>query len=186
MKVGLFFGSFNPIHTGHLIIANHISSFYTDQIWFIVSPKNPFKKISNLLDASKRLELTKIAIEENPSFIASDIEFNLPIPSYTINTLREISAQNSDNQYIMIIGSDNFLNLSSWNSAQEIINNYHILVYERPGFPLISPVHPNIQIINSMLLDISSSRIRDLINQKKSIRYLVPEKARLEIEKYYR
>lgn len=189
MKIGLFFGSFNPIHIGHLIIANHIANFYTDQVWFIVTPQSPFKKESQLLEATKRFELIKLAIETNPCFIASDIEFTLTAPFYTINTLDALSTKHENMQFFLIIGSDNFSNLFRWNSAEKIINNYKILVYERPGFVVPKfHVQNNIQFIDSPLLDISSTKIRNLITHKKSVRYLVPECVRVAIEEkgYYK
>jgi nicotinate-nucleotide adenylyltransferase len=188
MKVGLFFGSFNPVHTGHLIIANHIVNFYMNEVWFIVSPQNPLKKQSDLLEANVRLDLLKVAIENNKSFKASDIEFDLPVPSYTITTLRKLSQQYNNIDFFLIIGSDNFCNFSSWNSYVEIINTYKILVYERPGFPIQSTSYANVEILNPALIDITSTRIRSLIRQGKSIRYLVPEIVHLAIEKsgYYR
>jgi len=189
MKIGLLFGSFNPIHTGHLIIANHIANFYTKQVWFVVSPQNPLKKQTELLEADKRLELTRLATKNNPSFLVSDTEFYLSTPSFTINTLRVFTEKHKHIRFFLIIGSDNFLNFSKWTSSDEILNKYNMLVYERPGFPLPNKYyHHNLQFIKSALINISSTEIRELITKNKSIRYLVPDNVRLAIEKnsYYK
>jgi nicotinate-nucleotide adenylyltransferase len=182
MKVGLLFGSFNPIHTGHLIIANHVAGYYADKIWFIVSPHNPFKKIQGLLNAPQRLALVKLAVEEDSRFECSDVEFNLPTPSYTINTLRTLSKKHPQNKFFLIIGSDNVAGLSNWKSSDEILSAYKLLIYERPGFPIETNLHANIEIIKAPLLNISSTYIRTQIKENKSIYYLVAEKVRKAIE----
>jgi len=178
MKIGLFFGSFNPIHTGHLIIANYLANYEVDEVWFIVSPQNPFKQSAELLSAAYRLELVKIAVENDERFLVSNIEFNLPKPSYTINTLQAFSINYPLHDFCLVIGSDNLLGIANWKSSTEIIDNYKILVYERPGFPTITSniTHNNIKFLNAPLLDISSTEIRYLLSNNKSIRYLVPEK----------
>ena len=173
MKVGLFFGSFNPIHTGHLIIANHIANYYVDQVWFIISPQNPFKSARDLLKAEARLSLVKIAIEKDDRFKASDIEFKLPVPSYTIDTLTILSKQYRDCEFFIVLGSDNYNEISKWKSAEEITSNYKFLIYERPGFS-ISKLNSG-YINDSPLLNISSTKIRNLIREDKSFKYLVPE-----------
>ncbi|MEP6685119.1 MAG: nicotinate (nicotinamide) nucleotide adenylyltransferase [Parafilimonas sp.] len=181
MKIGLFFGSFNPIHTGHLIMANYIANNYVDKIWFVVSPQNPFKDHNELLMAENRLSLVKIAIEKDDRFQASDIEFKLPIPSYTINTLKGLSQQYPDHEFFIIIGSDNYEEITKWKSADEIIKNYKLLIYERPGFCLSKPTDSS--IINAPLLNISATEIRKLIRQNKSFKYLVPENVYEAIKK---
>ena len=189
MKTGLFFGSFNPIHTGHLIIANHIANFFTDEVWFIVSPQNPFKSREDLLDAGERFELAKLATQEDARFKVSDIEFRLPTPSYTINTLTELSKQYKEYEFLLVIGSDNLAGFPGWKSSEAIINAYKMLVFERPGFPINkTTLHPNVQVITPELLDISATAVRELITEGKSIRYLVPEAVRTRIEKdhYYK
>lgn len=187
MKIGLLFGSFNPIHTGHLIIANHIANYYTDKIWFIVSPQNPFKLTTDLLNPSQRLELVQLAVNNDARFKVSDIEFNLPTPSYTINTLHALTKKYLDDEFFLIIGSDNLAGITAWKSSEEILSKYKLLVYERRGFPLETNIS-GIEIIQAPLLNISSTFIRKLIKENKSIRYLVPEKVRLEIEanNYYK
>jgi nicotinate-nucleotide adenylyltransferase len=189
MKIGLLFGSFNPIHTGHLIIANHIASYHVDKIWFIVSPQNPFKRSAELLNAECRFALAKLAIENDNRFEALDIEFHLPTPSYTIDTLQTITAKYPEHKFYLIMGSDNFLNISKWKASTEIVNNYNLLVYQRTGFTVDEEcLAHNITLLNAPLLDISSTTIRNLIAQNKSIRYLVPEKVYKEIQAngYYR
>jgi nicotinate-nucleotide adenylyltransferase len=189
MKIGLFFGSFNPIHTGHLIIANHIANFHIDKVWFVVSPQNPFKKSKDLLDAGKRLELVKLAIQHDDRFQVSDIEFRLPLPSYTINTVTELSKMYNDVDFQIIIGSDTLQNLFEWKSAAQLTGTFNFLVYERPGFPINKDsLQSNFTVVTSALLNISATTIRDLISQQKSIRYLVPEPVRLKMEEenYYK
>jgi nicotinate-nucleotide adenylyltransferase len=173
MKIGLFFGSFNPIHTGHLIIANYIANCYVDQVWFIISPQNPFKNYHELLKAEDRLSLVKIAIQKDARFQASDIEFKLPVPSYTINTLKVLSQQYPEHEFSIIIGSDNYEEITKWKSADDIIENYKFLIYERAGFCLTKPTSN--YIVDAPLLNISSTEIRCLIKENKSFRYLVPE-----------
>jgi nicotinate-nucleotide adenylyltransferase len=182
MKIGLLFGSFNPIHTGHLIIANHVANYNADKVWFIVSPHNPLKKSSELLRAEDRLDLVKQAVENDNRFEVSDIEFDLPIPSYTINTLQALKKAHPQHEFYLVIGSDNWVSFSKWKSSTEILENYNLLVYERPGFQVNdNQVSGNIQLLKAPLIDISSSSIRKLIRENKSILYLVPEKVCSEI-----
>ena len=189
MRVGLYFGSFNPIHSGHLIIANHILNFVSlDKICFVVSPQNPLKH-HELLDAGARLQLTRLATSTDSRFEVSDIEFHLPKPSYTIDTLRYLRQESSKNEYQLIIGSDNFLNFSAWKSHEALQKEWKIIVYIRPGFPLgAQPNLLNVQVLNQTLIDISSTQIRDLIKLGKSVRYLVPEPVYQEIvnKNYYK
>jgi nicotinate-nucleotide adenylyltransferase len=184
MEIGLYFGSFNPIHIGHLIIANHIlNTTAIDKIWFIVSPQNPLKKSESLLGAPERLNLVKLAIENNSRFEVSDIEFHLPRPSYTINTLSSLKNTFPQNTFYLIIGSDNYLNFSKWKSSHQLKSEHHIFVYQRPGFPLAPEKNSlNIRVFDAPLLDISSTSIRQLIRDRKSIRYLVPEPVYIAIE----
>lgn len=178
MKIGLFFGSFNPIHTGHLIIANYVANYTVDKIWFIVSPQNPFKQSAELLNASKRLALVRLAVSNDERFEVLDIEFHLPTPSYTVDTLHLLSRQYPEHEFFLIIGSDNLQSFPGWKSSTEIINKYTLLVYERPRFSILNKDvrNNNIKFLNFPLLDISSTEIRELIAKNKSIRYLVPER----------
>ncbi len=179
MKIGLYFGSFNPIHTGHLIIAQHILNHTEIQrLWFVISPHNPLKDKASLANDRDRLHLVQLAIEDNPSMKASDIEFKLPQPSYTIDTLTYIKEKYPRYEFALIMGADNLLSLPKWKNYQLLINNYPIYIYKRPNYPIESALvqHKNIHILDTPLLDISSTWIRQLIKTKKSIRYLVPEK----------
>lgn len=190
MKVGLFFGSFNPIHNGHLIIANYIvQNTSLEQLWFVISPQNPLKKSSTLLNEFHRLYLVQVSIEDEPALKASDIEFRLPKPSYTIDTLTYLDEKFPSHEFSVIMGSDSFQNLPEWKNYNQLLKNYSVYVYERPGFKPDN-IYPNadINILKAPLLEISSTYIRKIIKNGKSIRYLVPEKVRLEIEQngYYR
>ena len=190
MKVGLYFGSFNPIHNGHLIIANYIvQNTSLDQVWFVVSPQNPLKRSSSLLNGYHRLYLVQVSIEDEPALKASDIEFRLPKPSYTINTLTYLTEKFPANEFSVIMGSDSYQNLPEWKNYQQLLSNYTIYVYERPGFkPENKYENSTVNFLKAPLLEISSTYIRKIIREGKSIRYLVPEKVRLEIERngYYR
>ncbi len=185
MKIGLYFGSFNPIHTGHCIIANHvISNTLLEQLWFVVSPQNPLKAIASLLNEYHRLHLVQLAIEGEPLLRASDIEFQLPRPSYTIDTLTYLEEKYPAHSFAVILGSDSFQNLKKWKNYNLLIQRYDMYVYLRPGFEIEIAPYKNIKIIDAPLLQISSTHIRESIQKKKSIRYLVPDKVKEEIEKY--
>ncbi len=186
--IGLYFGSFNPIHTGHLIIANHLVQTPTlDEVWFIVSPQNPFKKVGSLLNENHRYFLVQEAIEGAKNLKASKVEFQLPRPSYTIDTLTYLQEKYPSYQYHLIMGSDSFQNISRWKNS-ELVLTYPIIVYPRPGFEISLPPGGQVSMADAPLLEISSTRIREYIRQGKSIRYLVPDKVLEEIERnnYYR
>lgn len=175
MKVGLYFGSFNPIHVGHLIIANHIlNETGLQKIWFIISPLNPFKETQQLLNEYDRLHLVQKAVENDNRLKASDIEFTLPRPSYTVHTLAYLTEKYPTYQFKLIMGSDGFQNLGKWKNADVIIKNYPIIVYKRPGFEIQNNLGANIEVMNAPLLEISATHIRELIREGKSIKYLVP------------
>jgi nicotinate-nucleotide adenylyltransferase len=189
MNVGLYFGSFNPVHTGHLIIANHLLNYSDlEKIWFVVSPQNPFKENNSLLNEYNRLHLLKSATEDDSRIKVLDIEFNLPKPSYTATTLMHLEEKFPGNNYSMIMGSDSFQNLHKWKNYESIIKNYSIYIYPRPGFEIKNNINAKIKVVDAPLLQISATNIRQMIREKKSIRYLVPDKVRDEIEKgaYYR
>ena len=175
---GLFFGSFNPIHTGHLIIANNMLEFAgLSEVWFVVSPQNPLKQKSTLLNQYDRLHLINLAIEDNVKFKACDIEFNLPKPSYTIDTLTYLKEKYINKDFALIIGSDNLSTFKKWKNYEVILDNYPVLVYNRRGYTESSLINnPSIKHFDFPLLDISSSEIREMILQKKSVKYLMPEK----------
>jgi nicotinate-nucleotide adenylyltransferase len=188
MKIGLYFGSFNPIHTGHLIIANHIANnTELDEVWFVVSPQNPFKNTNSLLNEQHRLSLVKIAIEGEKKLKVSNVEFKLPKPSYTADTLLYLSEKYQKHIFSIIMGSDGFQNIEKWKNYKYIINNYNIFIYHRPGF-LIEKNIESVTIVDAPLLEISSTHIRKNIKDKKSIRYLVTDTVMEEIElkNYYK
>jgi len=189
MKIGLFFGSFNPIHTGHLIIANTaINEIGLAEVWFIVSPQNPLKARADLLDAGVRFQFVSLAIDGDNRFKASDVEFNMPLPSYTIDTIKHLETIYPENEFYLILGSDSFLNLSNWKGHHSLLEK-NLIVYQRPGF-LLGPESylAKITVLHSPLLEISATDIRELIKKGRSIRYLVPQPVISEIEKnkYYR
>jgi nicotinate-nucleotide adenylyltransferase len=182
VKIGLYFGSFNPVHVGHLIIVNHIlNESELEMIWFIVSPLNPFKDSHNLMNEYDRLHLVKKAIEEDPRLKASDIEFSLPKPSYTVHTLAYLKEKFPDHSFSIIMGSDSFQNLGKWKNPETLIENYPIIIYKRPGFDVNNKLNANITIMDAPLLEISSTHIRELIKAGKSIKYLVPSNIEEEI-----
>ena len=176
MKVGLFFGSFNPVHIGHLIIANHLVE-YTDleQLWMVISPQNPFKKKSSLASNYDRLHLVQLAIDGHPKIRASKIEFDLPVPSYTIDTLTYLQEIKPQHTYSLIMGGDNLTNFHKWKNYEKILEHHDIYVYKRPGSDDHQfHEHERIQFVDAPLLDISATFIRKAIREGKSIQYLVP------------
>lgn len=177
MNIGLYFGSFNPIHTGHLIIANHVLEHSgLDKIWFVVSPHNPLKESHSLLNEYDRLHLVELAIKDNNKFRASNIEFHLPKPSYTIDTLTYLSEKFPLEKFTVIMGSDSFSNITRWKNYNSLLSYYKVVVYERPGFAVSAEsLHPNVQVLKAPLLEISATHIRNMIREQRSIRYLVPD-----------
>ena len=189
MKIGLYFGSFNPVHIAHLIIANHIlNETDIEKIWFIISPQNPFKIESNLLNEYHRLHLVRLATEDDNRIKPSDIEFTLPKPSYTINTLVYLEEKFPEHEFAIIMGSDSFQNLYKWKNYETIVKNYAIYIYIRPGFEMRNHLNAKLNIIDAPLLQLSATQIRKYIKEGKSIRYMVPDKVLEEIERggYYR
>ncbi len=191
MKVGLYFGSFNPIHHGHLLIATYVLQHTgLEQVWFVVSPQNPLKPSHTLLNEYHRLFLVQSAIEGENGLKASDIEFRLPKPSFTVDTLTYLQEKYPSYTFSLIMGSDSFQNLPKWKNYHWLLENYPIYIYKRPGFEVLPdyPKAKNIQVLEAPLLPISSTVIRKNIKEGKSIRYWVPEVVREEIERngYYR
>jgi nicotinate-nucleotide adenylyltransferase len=188
MKIGLFFGSFNPIHVGHLIIATHVIN-YTDlkKVWFVVSPHNPLKNPLTLLNEWSRLHLVRLAIEKDSHFKASDVELHLSRPSFTIDTLSFLEERFPEHEFYIIMGSDSFRNLNKWKNYENLIRKNKIIIYQRPNFP-VADIQEHIILKDVPLLQISSSFIRRLIKEGKSIKYAVPEEVLEEIEKgrYYK
>src|SRR6266487_1425886 len=169
MKIGLYFGSFNPIHIGHLIIASHvINTTDIKKVWFVISPQNPLKPSKTLLNEYQRLYLINLAIEDDPNLQASNIEFKLQRPSYTINTLAYLKEKNTQHQFSVIMGSDSFQNIKKWKNNDQLIKENEIIVYKRPGFE-INVINAHVTILNDTpLLEISATSIRSMINQGKS------------------
>ncbi|MEO6537147.1 MAG: nicotinate (nicotinamide) nucleotide adenylyltransferase [Ferruginibacter sp.] len=182
MNIGLYFGSFNPVHHGHLIIASQIiSNSNLHQLWFVVSPQNPLKIRTRMLNENHRLQLIKTAIEGELNLKASNVEFKLPRPSYTIDTLTYLKEKYPQHIFSVIMGSDSFQNLEKWKNFQSLVTNYRIYIYKRPGFDVVNKHNANIIIVEAPLLEISSTHIRELIRKGKSIRYLVPDSVKEEI-----
>jgi nicotinate-nucleotide adenylyltransferase len=178
-KVGLFFGSFNPIHVGHMIIADHIA-INTDlkEIWFVVSPHNPLKKKKSLLDSHHRLALVSRATESDLRFKASDIEFQLEQPSYTAVTLAYLKEKYPKVEFSLIMGGDNLASLTKWKNYETILENYPIVVYSRPESDIPElPFQGNITVLDAPQMNISSSHIRNQISGGNSVKYLMPPEA---------
>jgi len=176
MKTGLYFGSFNPIHIGHMAIANFMIEFSDlDQLWFVVSPHNPLKEKKSLLKDYHRLEMVRLALKDDDRFRASDIEFKMPTPSYTIDTLVYLEEKNPGREFQLVMGADGLRTFHKWKHADLIVKKYHRLIYPRPGVNIddISRL-PNATLVNAPLMEISSSFIRKAIRDGKDVRHLVP------------
>jgi len=176
MKVGLFFGSFNPIHIGHLILAESVlNEVGFDEVWFVVSPHNPFKEKRTLLSEFDRFYIVEIAISDNPCFRACNVEFNLPKPSYTIDTLNVLKSQYPTHQFSILIGEDNLVSLPKWRGYEEILDQFGVYVYPRLESGKSELEHKNIHRISAPIIEISATQIRDLFSKGLSARYLVPD-----------
>ncbi|QJX46166.1 nicotinate-nucleotide adenylyltransferase [Hymenobacter taeanensis] len=183
-KVGLLFGSFNPIHTGHLILANYMATHTDlDAVWLVVSPQSPFKVGQELLPESQRYELVQLAIVGNSRLQALNIEFEMPKPSYTIDTLDELHRRHPAYRFVLLMGEDNLPGLPRWKHAERILNEHEVYVYPRPGVDITGVnAHPGVKVVDAPLLDISATFIRDCVREHKSIRYLVPDAVEARIE----
>ncbi len=177
-KVGLFFGSFNPIHNGHLMLAKYIlNETELNAIWFVISPQNPLKDKASLLAESHRLQLVRIAVEDERNFKAIDIEFKLPKPSYTINTLLHLSEKYPDMNFVLMMGADNINTITKWKNYEAILNGYEVYVYPRMNEAKGNTItHPNIKHIEAPVIEISSTMIRTAIKNKKDTRFFFPDK----------
>lgn len=188
-KVGLLFGSFNPIHTGHLILA-HFMATHTDldAVWLIVSPQSPFKVGQELLPERARYELVEAAIAGNDQLRVSDVEFSMSKPNYTIDTLGELHQRYPHHRFVLLMGEDNLPGLPRWKAADRIMAEYEIYVYPRPGIEATAIASPaNVRIVDAPLLDISATFVRDCVRAGKSIRYLVPAgvEKRIQEQRYW-
>ncbi len=176
-KIGLYFGSFNPIHIGHLVIANYMLEFTDlDKIWFVVSPHNPLKDKKSLLADYHRLEMVHLAINDDYDMRASNIEFNMPQPSYTIDTLTYLQEKYPKNHFVILMGGDSLQNIQKWKNYQQLLQQYELYVYSRPGAQLPNDLKGNIKIFQAPQMEISASFIRKAIKEGKNIRYFLPSK----------
>lgn len=184
VEIGLFFGSFNPIHIGHLVLANYMLEFTPlEEIWFVVSPQNPFKEKNSLLDQNQRLYLVNLAIEDHPRMRSSNIEFALPQPSYTIHTLVHLHEKYPQHHFSLLLGQDNLKNFSKWKNYEEILKKYKLYVYPRPGSePSEFDRHPSVIFTDAPVIDISSTFIRKGLKEKKNLRFFLPQKVWEELE----
>ena len=181
MKIGLFFGSFNPIHVGHMVLTNYMLAYTDlDQVWFVVSPHNPLKKKSSLLHERHRIQLVTLAIGDNPKLKASDIEFGLPQPSYTVNTLVHLRERYPQLNFVLIMGEDNLQSFHKWKNYEEILQQHDLYIYPRfDKMPETGKAavlqHPRVRRISAPLVEISSTAIRQAIREKKDMRYFMPQ-----------
>ena len=177
MKVGLLFGSFNPIHIGHLIIANYMANHTDlDKVWLVVSPQNPLKKYGDLINTYDRLEMAKLATDNSKNIKVSDVELRLPQPSYTIDTLAHLKEKHPEHEFAIIMGSDNLGKLHKWKNYKLILRDYKIYVYPRPGYENAEfASHPSVTITMTPLMELSASFIRKSLAEKKNVQYFVPD-----------
>jgi len=176
-KTGLFFGSFNPIHAGHLIIASYMANF-TDlnEVWLVISPQNPLKNKKGLGNMYDRLEMARLATEPSEQIKVSDIEFSLPKPSYTVDTLAYLHEKYPDREFVLIMGADNLVSFKKWKNYEVLLNNYKLYVYPRPGADTSEwKDHPSVTLTETPQMEISSTFIRKAILDKKNIQFLVPD-----------
>ena len=183
-KTGLFFGSFNPVHVGHMILANFMATYTDmDEVWLVVSPQNPFKERASLARDHDRLHLVELAIGDTPNLKASNVEFGMPKPSYTIDTLAVLRDKYPEREFCLIMGSDNLGSLGKWKNADIILRDYDIHVYIRPGHGAGElGSHPRVTLHEAPLMHLSATYVRKAVREGKSIRYLVPEAVAREIE----
>jgi nicotinate-nucleotide adenylyltransferase len=185
MKIGIYPGSFNPVHIGHLAIANYLAEYeYFDEIWFLITPQNPLKKKADLLDQDLRLALVKNAIQDYEKFKISTIEWDMPRPTYTVNTLQKLRALYPHNQFELIIGSDNWSTFHRWKDYQLILKNFKTLIYPRRGSDRFYLNHPNVRLAKEApKIEVSSTFIRKALQEGKDVRFYMPESVRDEVIK---
>jgi nicotinate-nucleotide adenylyltransferase len=177
MKIGLLFGSFNPIHIGHLIIANYMANHTgLEKVWLVVTPQNPFKKYGSLINTYDRLEMARLATDDADNIEVSDAELKLPQPSYTIDTLTHLTEKYPQHEFVLIMGSDNLVSLHKWKNYKQILKNYKIYVYPRPGYENADLASdPAVTITMTPLMELSATFIRQSIAQKKNVQFFVPD-----------
>ncbi|MDG1023547.1 MAG: nicotinate (nicotinamide) nucleotide adenylyltransferase [Flavobacteriaceae bacterium] len=177
-KIGLYFGTFNPIHKGHLALGNYFAEHTDlDQVWFVVSPQNPFKVKDSLLEDQHRLELVRLALKDQPNLNVNDVEFSLPKPSYTIHTLEHLVQIHPDKQFVLLMGEDNLEHFDQWKQSQRIVELVQVYVYPRShevDVPKTSPTHKRIQFVKAPKLAYSSTEIRKILKEGKSAAALIP------------
>ena len=178
-KVGIYSGSFNPIHHGHVMLANYLVEFTDlDELWFVVTPQNPLKKKEDLLDDDERLKMVQLAVGDDPRFVVSDIEMHLPTPSFTINTLTALSEQHPDCEFVFICGMDSLQNLRNWREYQRILDNFELLVFPREGYDGGELAkYPSVNILQTPIVEVSSTFIRNCVKEGRDVRHFMPEKA---------
>lgn len=177
MRVGLFFGSFNPIHVGHLMLAQYMVNFAdVDEVWLVVSPQNPFKQDVELADTQHRLNMARLAVGDNEKIKISEVELSLPKPSYTIDTLRALEKEYPESEFSIIMGADNLLGLNRWKEAETLLSRYRIIVYPRPGYEAKEPEGAHIEIVDAPQVDISSTQLRRWIGEGRSVLYFTNDK----------
>ena len=177
MKIGLYFGSFNPIHIGHLAIANFFVEFSEmEQLWFVVSPQNPFKEKKSLLAEHHRLALVNVAIEGDLRFKASNVEFYMPQPSYTVDTLAYLKEKHPEHEFVLIMGEDNLKGFHKWKNYEQILNNHQIFIYPRDYKTINKVVYDNITVVDAPLIEVSSSFIRNAIKDGRDVRFFTQDK----------
>ncbi|HRS67911.1 MAG TPA: nicotinate (nicotinamide) nucleotide adenylyltransferase [Paludibacteraceae bacterium] len=174
MRIGLYFGSFNPIHNGHIGLSNYLLTSDLEEVWLIVSPHNPLKESAHLLDDKLRFEMARLAVKNNPKIQVSEVEFGLPKPSYTINTLNYLSIHYPQHEFVLLIGADNVETFDKWRDYEGILNRFKVLVYPREGFPKFSDKFPQMRFIDAPLFHVSSTEIRERLQRGEDCSNLMP------------
>lgn len=188
IRTGIYGGSFNPIHNGHLAVAREIRRRAAlDEVWLMVSPQNPLKQVSDLLPDEQRLDMTRRAVEGEEGLVACDFEFHLPRPSYTWHTLTALSRDFPNREFVLLIGADNWAVFDRWYRGEDIVRQYEVVIYPREGSPVDAGALPeNVRLVETPLHDVSSTQVRQLIREGRDISQLVPESIRAMAEQFYR
>lgn len=188
IRTGIYGGSFNPIHNGHLAIAREIRRRAAlDEVWLMVSPQNPLKQVSDLLPDGQRLDMTRRAVEGEEGLVACDFEFHLPRPSYTWHTLTALSRDFPNREFVLLIGADNWAVFDRWYRGEDIVRQYEVVIYPREGSPVdAGALPPNVRLVETPLHDVSSTQVRQLIREGRDISQFVPESIRAMAEQFYR